>query len=169
VRAPVESVYSFVRAHPLRGFRYYGGGGLYQSLDFENGRGGPSQRLVTVTLAPVAGGTDLRVDVGVAWIYPRSPREVVPARVQTIEIRDRHLARRVTDPTEVARIVRWFDALNVVQPGPVVECPLLLASRARFTFRSAGGARLATATVPSSRRAAATRFRSASVGNGSGR
>ena len=150
VRTPLESVYAFVKAHPRPGFRYYGGGGLHRwSLDFENGRGGPGQRLVTVAMARVAGWTDIRVDAGVAWIYPRSPREVVPPGVREIDIRDRHVARRVTDPARVTRIVGWFDALNVVQPGPAVECPMMLASRAVFTFRSGDGARLASATAPS--------------------
>ena len=149
VRMPLESVYAFVKAHPLPGFTYYGGGGLYRSLDFETGRGGASQRLLTVSVARDAGWTDVRVDAGVAWIYPRSPREVVPVGVREIDIRDGHLARRVTDSPKVERIARWFDALNVVPPDVHVECPLILASRITLTFRSADGARLATARLPS--------------------
>ena len=150
VRAPLESVYSFVKAHPLRGFKYYGGGGLHPSLDFESGTGGPTQRLVTVGLARVTGGAAVRVDVGVAWIYPRSPREVVPAGVRELDIRNGRLRRGVVEHAKIARIVRWFDALNVIQPGTTgIECPLILASRVRLTFRSASGARLATAIVPS--------------------
>ncbi len=150
VRLPLDSVYAFVKAHPLRGFRYGGGGGLYRSLDFYNGVAGPKQRLVTVAMVRSAGKTLLRVDAGVAWIYPRSPHEVVPAGVRGIDIRNGRLRRRVTDPARLTRIVRWFDALNVVQPGTnVVGCPLILASRVTFVFRSAGGAELASAVAPS--------------------
>ena len=149
VRMPLESLYASLKARPPRGFRYVGGGGLYRSLDFFNGYTGVRQRQLTVDLARLAGRTVLRLEAGVPWIYPRSPLEVVPRGVREIDIRDRHLARRVADATLIARIVRWFDRLNVVQPGPVVECPLILATRATFVFRSASGARLATALVPS--------------------
>lgn len=151
VRMPLESVYTFVKTHPPRGFRYSGGGGLYRSLDFDNAAAGPGQLLLTVDLARLAGHTVLRLEAGVPWIYPRSPREVVPAGVREIDIRDRLVNRRVTGPARVARIVRWFDALHVVQPGTTgIECLLILASRVTFTFRSRDGARLATAVAPSS-------------------
>ena len=145
----LASVLAFVKLHPPAGFHYYGGGGMYQSLDFDNGAAGTKQRLLTVDVAPLAGRTVVRVEAGVAWIYPRSPREVVPAAVREIDIHDGASRRRVVSAAKVGRIVRWFEALDVVQPGPVVECPLLLASRATFVFRSASGARLATAIVPS--------------------
>jgi hypothetical protein len=150
VPRPLDSVVAFVKAHAPAGFHYYGGGGLYRSLDFDNGVSGTKQRLLTVDLARLAGRTVVRLEAGVAWIYPRSPREVVPAAVHEIDIRDRSLARRVVGRAKVDRITRWFDALDVLQPGhPVVECPLILATRVTFMFRSAGGARLATAIVPS--------------------
>lgn len=60
------------------------------------------------------------------------------------------VARRVTDPRQVGRIVRWFDALNVVQPRTyVMGCVLVLTVPVRFVFRSAKGAALASAVVPS--------------------
>lgn len=149
VRASVETVYAFVKAHPLRTFTYYGGGGLYRSLDFDNRGAGVKQRLLSVSLARVGDGTDIRVDAGVGWIYPRSPSEVVPAGVREIDIRDEHVARHVTDPVKVALILRWFGALNRAQPGAIVSCLLILNSRATFVFRAARGARLATAGVPS--------------------
>lgn len=149
VRASLGTVFAFVKAHPPPGFTYYGGGGLYRSLDFDNNRPGVKQRLLSVSLARVGDGTDIRVDAGVGWIYPRSPKEVLPAGVREIDIRDEHVARRVTDAAKVAHIVRWFDALNAAQPGPMVSCIAILNSRATFVFRSASGARLATAGVPS--------------------
>jgi hypothetical protein len=143
----VDSVFAFVKLHPPLGFHYIGGGGVYQSLDFANGSIGPRQRLLTVDLAPLAGRTVVRVEAGVAWIYPRSPQEVVPAGVREIDIHDRTLKRRIVDPAKVDRIVRWFDALNVLQPGLIVHCPLISSQRATLVFRSASGARLATAIV----------------------
>lgn len=123
---------------------------VYRSLNYYglvDGR--PVQRMFTITAVALRGSTVVRVDAGAAWIYPRSPREVVPDGVREIDIRDENLARRVTDPAKIARIVRRFDALNVAPPGVHVECMMIVASRARFVFRSADGTRLATALVPS--------------------
>ena len=147
VRMPIYSAFAFFKAHPPRGFEYVGGGGLYRSLDFTNDRAG---RLLTIDLARLSGKTVLRVEAGAPWIYPRSPREVVPVGVHEIDIRDGHLTRLVGDPSKIGRIIRWFDALNVVQAGTIgIHCPLILATRAKFVFLSASGARLATAIVPS--------------------
>jgi hypothetical protein len=110
---------------------------------------GSARRAVTVTVEPRDGGTLVRLDAGVAWIYPRSPKEVVPAGVREIDIRDQKLARHVTDPAQVKEIVRWFDALHVSQPGPSVGCIAVLGSNVGLVFRSASGARLASARVPS--------------------
>jgi hypothetical protein len=149
VRAPLASVYRFVKAHPARGFRYFGGGGLYRSLDFDNGVVGLGQRELIVDLARVGGGTDLRVEAGVAWAYPRSPREVVPAGTREIDIRDGRVRRAVTRPANVARIVRWFDALDVLPAAGIFNCPIMAGSRVTFVFRSAAGARLASAVASS--------------------
>ena len=150
VRLPLTSVYAFVKAHPPAGFKYVGGGGVYQSLDFSNGAIGSRQRLLTVDLAQPANRTVVRIEAGVPWIYPRSPLEVLPAGVREIDIRDRLVARRVVEQAKVGRIVRWFDALNVLQPGTEgVECPLIEASKVTFLFRSASGVKLARAVVPS--------------------
>lgn len=150
VSMPLDLVSGFVKAHPPHGFHYYGGGGVYPSLDFDNRAAGSKKRLLTVDLARLAGRTVIRVEAGVAWIYPRSPREVVPAGVREIDIRNGRLSRSVTKPANVARIVRWFDALNVIQPGTTgLECIFIPASRVTFVFRSADGGELARAVVPS--------------------
>jgi hypothetical protein len=107
------------------------------------------QRLFTITAVALHGSTVVRIDAGAAWIYPRSSREVLPSGVREIDIRDEHVARRVTDRGNIARIASWFDALNVVPPGAHVICGLLVASNVRFVFRSASGRKLATATAPS--------------------
>jgi hypothetical protein len=156
--ATLSRVVAFVRSHALPGFdqasssRSVGGQRpVYRSLDFYGRptRGRPMQRLFTITAVALDGATVVRVDAGAAWIYPRSPREVVPAGVREIGIRDEHVVRRVVDRAKVARIVRWFDALDVAPPGVHVDCMPILASRATFVFRSASGARLATAVIPS--------------------
>jgi hypothetical protein len=104
---------------------------------------------VSVAVEPDGGQTLVRFDAGVAWIYPRSPREVVPAGVTGIDIRGGGVDRRVTDATQVRQLVRWFDALNVSQPGPAVSCGVAIESTVTFGFRSANRAPLATAFVPS--------------------
>jgi hypothetical protein len=158
VRAPLSQVVAFVKAHSLPGFDQLSSSQsvaderpVYRSLDFYGPllHGRPVQRFYTVTAVALHGATTLRVDAGAAWIYPRSPREVVPAGVREIDIRDERVVRQVTDRAKVARIVRWFDALDVAPPGVHVECKLIFASRARFVFRSASGAKLAAAAVPS--------------------
>ncbi|MGH3009459.1 MAG: hypothetical protein ACRDLM_08660 [Gaiellaceae bacterium] len=110
---------------------------------------GSPRRAVTVMVEPGGGGTLLRLDAGVSWIYPRSPKEVVPARVREIDVRDEKVVRHVTGSAKVRQIIRWFDELNVSQPGPSVSCMAVLGTRIMFAFRSAGGARLASAVAPS--------------------
>jgi hypothetical protein len=45
--------------------------------------------------------------------------------------------------------VRWFDALNILQPGQgVVSCAIGPRYNVKFVFRSASGAQLASAIVP---------------------
>lgn len=158
VRAPLAGVVGFFKTHSLRGFDQPSSAGsvpgqrpVWRSLDFDGpvAGGRPMQRMFTITVVALHGSTVLRIDAGAAWIYPRSPREVVPAGVRRIKIRDEDAERLVTDPAKVARIVRWFDGLNVAPPDAHVICGATIASRARFVFRSASGARLATAVVPS--------------------
>lgn len=150
VRMPLESVFAFVKAHPPSGFTYIGGGGLYRSLDFSTGKIGPRQRLLTVDLARLSGQTVLRLEAGVPWIDPRPPREVLPGAVREIDIRDKHVRRGITKPAKVARIVHWFDALNVVPRTSVLGCVDVSATRATFVFRSAQGAELARAVAGTS-------------------
>jgi len=104
---------------------------------------------ISVAVEPDGGQTRVRFDAGVAWIYPRSPSEVVPAGVAEVDIRGAGVDRRVTDPNQIRQLVRWFDALNVNQPGPSVGCAAIIDSTVAFVFRSADRAPLATASVPS--------------------
>jgi hypothetical protein len=154
----LASAVAFVKRHPLRGFALGPRGrsvgadrSVFWSQEYDGPRvgGRPMQRLLAVTLAALHGWTVIRVDAGAAWIYPRSPREAVPRGVREIDLRDGDVRRRVLDPTTVARIARWFDELNVTQPGTAVICPAILASKVAFAFRSASGTRVASSVVPS--------------------
>jgi hypothetical protein len=111
---------------------------------------GSSRWAISVAVEPDGGQSRVRFDAGEAWIYPRSPREVLPTGVREVDIRGAGVDRRATDPTDVRHLVRWFDALNVTQPGPAVECMAIIDSSVTFVFRSASRAPLATAHVPSS-------------------
>jgi hypothetical protein len=147
------AVIAFEKKHMLAGLRGEGGGSSPDGWRSEEFYGpvvdGSPQRAVSVTVARFSGRLVLRLDAGVSWIYPRSPSEVVPAAVREIDIRDETIDRRMTEPAKVARIVAWFDRLNVVQPGPTVGCMAIGGSPIELVFRSASGARLADAVVPS--------------------
>jgi hypothetical protein len=158
VPARLSTVAAFVKSHPLPRFEQPSSAGsvqgerpVWRSLDFDGPlvEGRPMQRLFTITAAALHGSTFVRIDAGAAWIYPRSSREVLPSGVREIDIRDEHVVRRIVGRGKVGRIVRWFDALNVVPPGAHVICGALVASNVRLTFRSASGGRLATAVAPS--------------------
>jgi hypothetical protein len=158
VRMPLSAVDSFVKAHPTAGLKWGSGGsdGAPGPPNMEEdfyGRpvgGRPLQRLLGVAMVRIHGRTVIRVDAGAAWVYPRSSLEVVPSGVRELDISGTGVSRRVTDRAKVARIVRWFDALNVVQPGNQdVRCAFVLAAKVKFVFGSAGRDELASAMVPS--------------------
>jgi hypothetical protein len=147
----------FLKAHPTAGLRWGGGGsdggpGPPNAIESFYGRlvgGRPVQRVLSFGLAHERARTFIRVDAGAAWVYPRSPREVLPAGLRAIDISGGGVSRHVTAPARVARIVRWFDALNIVQPGQgAVHCALGPLYSVKFVFRSASGAELASAIVP---------------------
>ena len=157
VRRPLSAVDRFLKAHPTAGLTWGGGGtdggpGPPNAIESFYGRlvgGRPVQRLVSFALARERGRTFIRVDAGAAWVYPRSPREVLPAGVRAIDISGGGVSRHVTALVKVAWIVRWFDALNIVQPGQgAVGCAIGPPYSVKFVFRSASGAELASAIVP---------------------
>lgn len=151
MREPLPEVVAFIKRHALPGFELGASASPPVSLQFDLPpvRGHPMQRLLDFELVSARGWTFLRVDAGAAWVYPRSPHEVVPAGVREIDIRGAGVNRTVADAAELKTIVRWFDALNVTQPGPAVGCPAELSSPVRFSFRATSGAELASAIVPS--------------------
>lgn len=153
VRKPLAKVPAFVRTHRPHGF---GGSGatpgpsvphyLTWSFTWPPDSHRPT-RYLNVTAVALPGRTVIRVDAQVLWIYPRSPSERVPAATREIVVRAPKDSAKVTDPAKVAQVVDWFDALP--PPGIVLSCPLEVAARITLSFRDAGGAWLAQATVPS--------------------
>jgi hypothetical protein len=155
VREPLATVVAFLRAHDPKGFRlaastyasrppHY----LLRTLAWPASRYREPTRYLNETVAALPGRTVIRVEAKVGWIYPRSPRETVPSRTSEIAVRSPKGTFDVKSPAKVARIVRWFDALPISPPGIAIACPLILAAHATLSFRSAGGAWLALATVP---------------------
>lgn len=154
VRSSLAAVMAYVKAHAPQGGESGGstvssGNGphwISRTLAWPPDRN-PSRSL-TVTGVAVPGGTVIGVDAQAVWVYPRSPSEKVPPGVSEILVHAPRVSAKVTDPAKVARIVGWLDALPISPPGIVLSCPLMLAARTTLSFRAAGGARLATATVP---------------------
>ena len=147
---PVAAVVSFVKQHAVRGFRNDAGCGL-TCLNFDQApvHGWPMQRMYAVDIARQSGWTFVRLDAAAAWNYPRSPLEAVPSAVREVDIRGAGVVRTVTARSNVARIVTWFDRLNVNPPGDSVICGPNFGVPVTFTFRAAGRARVASAVVPS--------------------
>jgi hypothetical protein len=157
VRRPLSAVDRFLKAHPTAGLTWGGDGsdggpGPPNAIESFYGRlvgGRPVQQVLSFALARERGRTFIRVDAGAAWVYPRSPREVLPAGVREIDISGGRASRHATARTKVARIVHWFDALNIVQPGQgAVHCAIGPLYDVKFLFRSGSGAELASAIVP---------------------
>lgn len=149
-RAPgsFSSAVSYVRAHPPAGFRYYQSG---ESTDL-----GPRWAFVTfyqrnvrflgVDVTESRGRIVLRVDANVVWF---GPHEKVPPGTAEVDISVLSVSRRVTDPTRVAKIVRWIDALPL-RPEATMSCGVDsdAAPPVEFVFRSVNGTRLASASAP---------------------
>jgi hypothetical protein len=108
-----------------------------------------SLREVEVTLVALRNHTTgVRADAQDIWVLPRSPSENVPATVREIDVRTTRAHVRVTAPSRVRRIIRWFDALPIVQPG-VFHCLVpRLKPVMTLRFRSETGVMLAKAQVP---------------------
>jgi hypothetical protein len=149
VRKPLKAVTRFLRAHPLRGF--------VQSVASRGAQKPPyyvvmSSRAgdhhLNVTSVGLPRRTVIRVDAEVEWVYPRSPREKVPAATSEIDVRAPRVSVAVTSPAKVARIIRWFDALPIAPPGIAVSCPPVGYVDITLSFRNADGDRLAQAKLP---------------------
>jgi hypothetical protein len=149
VRKPLKAVVAFLKAHDPHGFRNLSatyGSRLphYLIRTLANGRG----RYLDETIDALPGRTIIRVEAKVAWVYPRSPREKVPPRTTKIVITAPKTSANVTDPVQVAQIVRWFDALPISPPGIAIACPLEIGPDITLSFRSTTGAWLAQSKLP---------------------
>jgi hypothetical protein len=68
--------------------------------------------------------------------------------VREIDIATPAQTDRITNAAKVKTIFRWFDALPVAQPSRgIYACPLVVGPYVRITFRGAGSAVLAQASV----------------------
>jgi hypothetical protein len=152
----LRPVVTDVKAHGPRGFTLNQSGvsprpPWNQTLSFSSpaGHARPSNRWLNVTVDQLPKRTIVRVDAEALWIYPRSRTQMLPAGVRTIDVRAPKVSLQVTNPDEVGRIVRWFDELEVQQPGAGIPlCPLVAGPSVRMVFRSVGGVPLARAFLP---------------------
>lgn len=154
----LSRVVAFVERHVPRGGRTLGTGSAGGSgvpanasmtFSFSAIAGRISLREVEVTLVALRNHTTgVRADAQDIWVLPRSPSENVPATVREIDVRTTRAHVRVTAPSRVRRIIRWFDALPIVQPG-VFHCLVpRLKPVMTLRFRSETGVMLAKAQVP---------------------
>jgi hypothetical protein len=151
VTEPIADVRKFVRTHPAAGSRLtaWGTGGL--EFDLAGTRRLYARSLMVGLRALAGGETAVRVDAQVAWRVLRSAAERVPAGVREVEVSKPSGTRRVTAARKVREIVRWFDALPVVQPTVgFISCPAMFPGRPAVTvqFRGARGAVLVSARSP---------------------
>ena len=160
VRSRLGSVLAFVKRHVPRGGLWSGAGSsggpgippnrqLMFSFPAVMGRIGPAWMNVTAVALP-GGSTGVRVDAQVSpWV--RSSGEQVPAGVHTIDIKSLpRVSLRVSNPAKVEQIIRWIDALEIVQPG-TYSCPFAPhGPTVTFDFRGVGGVALANASVTGS-------------------
>jgi len=149
VKKPLKTVIAFLRAHRLQGFEHFvGSWGPPRKPHYLVMSSRAGNRYFNVTSVGLPRRTVIRVDAQVEWVYPRSPGEKVPAATSEIDVRAPKASVDVKSPAEIARIVRWFDALPISPPGVAVPCPLEVAPDITLTFRDARGERLARAKVP---------------------
>jgi hypothetical protein len=110
----------------------------------------PSETLLVTLTAAHGGGTAVRADGQVVWLFERPPAERIPSGVGAVTISEHringtsHGPWTVTDQARVRRIVALLDRLPAAQPG-AVACPADLGPLVTATFSTAGGRRLATA------------------------
>jgi hypothetical protein len=151
VRRPLRAVTAFLRTHRMHGFEPSGTswGSRKPHYLIMSSRGAAADLYLNVTSVGLPARTLIRVDVQIGWTYPRSPSERVPSGTSEIVLHAPRASVRVTDPAQVALLIRWFDALPISPPGIAVMCPLEAAPDITLSFRSARGDRLAQAKLPS--------------------
>jgi hypothetical protein len=150
VRKPLKVVIAFLRAHRPHGFASSDAtwGSEKPHYLTMSSRDAAAGRYLNVTSVGLHARTVIRVDVQIEWTYPRSPRERVPPRTREIVVRAPKASAKVTARTQVARIVRWFDALPISPPGIAVPCPLTIPPDITLSFRDARGAQAKLPPTP---------------------
>jgi hypothetical protein len=81
---------------------------------------------------------------------PNRLASLILSRVHEVDVRSSSgVSRQVTDPAQVARIVRWFEALPADHRRGIFACPLIRADSptVRFDFRGASGSVVAQARM----------------------
>ena len=120
VAATPATVVAFLQAHDApSGFHAHCGSNRhFGSTQCELDTDPAGSRSVEFSVQRVRGGSILRVDAQVGWVYPRSPKESVRAsRVREIDFSAPNVSKQVTDPSAIARIVRSFNTIPIVPPG----------------------------------------------------
>ncbi len=161
VPSGLRAVIAYIKFHPPRGSQLTG-------IGSESGPGVPPTRYLTFSFAPLGGRistrwlnvtavalphrqTGVRVDAQDVWIVPRPASEKVPADVHEIDVTSGYPGKQpstavsVTNPAQVRQIVRWFDALDIAQPG-AYSCPVVGGPTVTLTFRAANGVPVAQAS-----------------------
>jgi hypothetical protein len=151
VRLSLDSVDAFETAHRPKGSRQTeeGTGSDRSGITSKDltfsfpQRAGISSRELLVEMTRLSDGwTEIRVDAHDVWVVARPSYEKVPAGVRQIDVG----SHRVTAAAKVARIIRWFDALPIAQPG-AFSCMLLRGPLETISFLNGKGVVLARASV----------------------
>ena len=110
-------------------------------------------RDLEVTVATAASGETLTAEAQSEWVLARAATEVVPDGVARVVITDGFagqaplLARTVTRPARIARLVQAINGFDIIQPVSI-NCPFFTpTSTVTASFRSPSGALLARAKV----------------------
>ncbi len=153
------AVLAWFKNHHPAGFSY-GGSASYgnshtglssQSLifDYTHPPAGIYEAQLTVTVAAASAGTTaLRIDSDAVPLTPRPGWERVPADIHAITVTVQsggthtYPVATVTAPAEVKRLVTLVNTAQIIQPGTVFGCPVMLADEPTFVlhFKASAGA-----------------------------
>lgn len=104
-----------------------------------------------------SGGTQLHAESQSQWVVTRPSGEHIPSGVREVDVtssfpgKTPFASRQVTNRSQVRRLVRLFDSLEIIQPG-VINCPSFSANPPAVVIDFRSGARgrlLAYASVSS--------------------
>jgi hypothetical protein len=161
VPGDVQSVFDWIESHPPAGSSGQQGAGTGNSNGIVSqyvgfsllgpGSGGAPSEVLMYTGAPArGGGTALRVDAQVVWLFKRPASERIPAGVDQLAVSDRHSDGTtsrwsIDDSARIRHAVSIINALPAGQPG-ARHCPADRGPYVTLAF-ARRGVRLATADV----------------------